>query len=63
MIYVQNGTFSLKSNFSNNEPSYLCNRFTYELVSPIIKVEVEDPKAKKDSKAPPAKKEFTEEEE
>jgi hypothetical protein len=62
-IFVQNGTYSLQSSFKNNEPAYLCNRFSYELVSPALKVEIEDPKAKKDPKAAPSKKDFTEEEE
>jgi hypothetical protein len=62
-VYVDGGTYELSSDFNNDEPAYFCNRMKYELVSPAPKVEDLDPKAKKDPKAAPVKKDFTEEEE
>ena len=55
-VYVDGGTYELSSDFNND-------KMKYELVSPAPKVEDLDPKAKKDPKAAPVKKDFTEEEE
>ena len=51
-FFVENGTYSLESTYTDGVPEYSANKFLLKVISPVE--EEEDPKAKKDAKkAPP----------
>lgn len=56
-FFVKDGTFSTEGKYTEGVPEYISNKYLFELTSPI-ETEEEDPKAKKDKKAPTPDEEF-----
>ena len=54
-FFVEKGTYSLESNYTDGVPEYSANKFLLKVVSPVE--EEEDPKAKKDAKKAPVPEE------
>ena len=63
VYYIDKGTFRLQASFIEGEPECQTNKFSYELVSPILEAEHVDPKAKQSKGPVAASVKFTEDEE
>lgn len=62
-ISISGSNYTLQSSFSNDKPSYECNKFTCEILSPKLEEVIVDLKAKAVKDAPKPVSKFTESEE
>lgn len=60
VLEVQDSSYVLKAMFVDDEPEFVCNKFTCEVIGPKVEEAPVDPKAKPAKDAPKPVQKFTE---
>jgi len=60
VLEIQDSSYILKSLFVDDEPEFICNKFTCEVLGPKTEDAPVDPKAKNAKDAPKVVQKFTE---